>query len=165
MMNEKLTGKQEMFCQEYIIDFNATQAAIRAGYSEKTAYSIGQENLNKPEIQARIAELKKVRMEKLGITQERVLQEYARIAFLDISKLYDENGNMLEPVDMDEDTRRAIGGVEVTKSKDPKNPDEIHKVRLIDKKGALDSVAKHLGMFEEKINVKGGIDIKVEKYL
>jgi phage terminase small subunit len=71
----KLTGKQEMFCKEYIIDLNATQAAIRAGYSEATARSIGQENLTKPDITQRIAELQKERIEKVEITAENVLKD------------------------------------------------------------------------------------------
>ena len=70
----KLTAKQEMFCKEYLIDLNATQAAIRAGYSEKTAYSIGNENLNKPDITEYIQELKAVREEKLEIDANWVLQ-------------------------------------------------------------------------------------------
>ena len=55
---DKLTDKQEAFCKEYLIDFNATQAAIRAGYSEKTAYNAGWQNVNKCEIQERLTELK-----------------------------------------------------------------------------------------------------------
>ena len=53
-----LTGKQEMFCREYLIDLNATQAAIRAGYSAKTVNRTASENMSKPDIQSRIAELK-----------------------------------------------------------------------------------------------------------
>ena len=70
----RLTNKQEMFCLEYLIDLNATQAAIRAGYSEKTSYSIGQENLNKPDIATRIQELMNKRSKKTGITAEWVLK-------------------------------------------------------------------------------------------
>jgi phage terminase small subunit len=70
----KLTAKQEMFCKEYIIDLNATQAAIRAGYSKDTATEIGCENLTKPNIQKRISELSKDRNEKLEITAIEVLK-------------------------------------------------------------------------------------------
>ncbi len=68
-----LTAKQERFCQEYVVDFNATQAAIRAGYSEHTAYSIGWENLRKPEIHTRITELSNETADQLGLTQRRIL--------------------------------------------------------------------------------------------
>lgn len=68
-----LTPKQEKFCQEYLIDLNATQAEIRAGYSQKTAGSIGQENLTKPEIQSRVTELRLEAQEASGISKEYVL--------------------------------------------------------------------------------------------
>ena len=80
-MANKLTPKQRRFIDEYLIDLNATQAAIRAGYSEKTAYSIGLQNLKKLEIQAEIQKRRNRLQSKLEITQERVLQELAAIAF------------------------------------------------------------------------------------
>lgn len=73
-MAKPLTPKQEIFCLEYLIDLNATQAAIRAGYSEKTAHSIGNENLIKPAIQARIAEAMKERSESTKIDAAYVLK-------------------------------------------------------------------------------------------
>jgi len=104
----KLTDKQEQFCQEYLIDLNATQAAIRAGYSENTASETGYENLRKPQIAGRIAELKAERQERVQITQDRVLLEYSRLAFLDVRKLYDENGRLLPITELDDDTAAAI---------------------------------------------------------
>ena len=77
----KLTDKQEVFCKEYIIDFNATRAAIAAGYSEKTARKIGSENLAKLDIQHRIKELTGERNERTEITADRVVQELAKFAF------------------------------------------------------------------------------------
>lgn len=74
-MKKKLTPKQEMFCKEYIIDLNATQAAIRSGYSDKTAGQIGEQNLKKLEIQERIAELSQKRMEKVELTAANVLND------------------------------------------------------------------------------------------
>ena len=76
-----LNQKQKRFVLEYLIDLNATQAAIRAGYSEKTAYSIGQENLKKPEIQRAIQSRQVTLQNKLEITQEKVLEELAAVAF------------------------------------------------------------------------------------
>jgi len=77
----KLTEKQKRFCEEYLIDFNATQAALRAGYSQKTAYSIGDENLRKPEIQSEIQFLIKKRSERTGINADSVIKELVKIAF------------------------------------------------------------------------------------
>lgn len=83
---EKLTAKQERFCTEYIIDLNATQAAIRAGYSSKTAYSVGQRLLKNVEMQKKIQELQQERAERTEITQDRVLKELAGIGFAPITK-------------------------------------------------------------------------------
>lgn len=80
-MAGKLTGKQDRFVEEYLIDLNATQAAIRAGYSEKTAAEIGFENLRKPQIAEVIAKSRQKTANKLEITRERVLEEIASIAF------------------------------------------------------------------------------------
>ncbi len=82
----KLTAKQERFCTEYIIDLNATQAAIRAGYSVKTANRIASENLSKLDIQRKIQELQQKRAERTEITQDRVLKELAGIGFAPITK-------------------------------------------------------------------------------
>lgn len=70
----KLTAKQKIFCDEYIISLNATQAAIKAGYAEKTAYAIGAENLKKPKIQSYISERMKQKESSLIATQDEVLQ-------------------------------------------------------------------------------------------
>ena len=76
-----MTAKQERFVQEYLVDLNATQAALRAGYSEKTARSIGAENLSKPDIEKAIADALEARRLRTEITQDRVLEELAAIAF------------------------------------------------------------------------------------
>lgn len=86
MTKLKLTDKQSLFCREYLLDLNATQAAIRAKYSEKTAGAIGNENLQKPEIQAEIIRLNKNREKKTGITPERVIEEFGKIAFGTVDK-------------------------------------------------------------------------------
>ena len=75
-----LTPKQTAFTQEYLIDLNATAAATRAGYSRKTAYSIGQENLKKPKIQAAISKARQQRAEKTGRTAQGVLEDIAATA-------------------------------------------------------------------------------------
>jgi len=163
-----LTPKQSLFVQEYLIDLNATQAAIRAGYSEKTAYAIGEQNLKKLEIANSIKEALEKRSARTEITQDRVLKEYARLAFLDVRKLYDDNGNLLHVTDLDDDTAAAIAGLEIAREGGParKNNDEdssptyIHKYKLADKRGALDSVARHLGMFE-KDNAQKKTDLNV----
>src|SRR6056297_478874 len=83
--NEELTDKQKAFCEEYLIDLNATQAAIRAGYSEDSANNIGPENLLKPSIQKEIQKLKDVRSKRTQITADKVLEELARIGYSKIT--------------------------------------------------------------------------------
>lgn len=75
----ELTAKQQMFCREYLIDLNATQAAIRAGYSEKTAYSIGEENLKKPEIAQYVQSLMDKRAQRVDVTADYVLNSIVEI--------------------------------------------------------------------------------------
>ena len=85
----KLNPKQERFCQEYVVDLNAAQAAIRAGYSQKTARSIGQRLLTNVDIASRISELQSGLQETTKITAERVIKELAKGAFaeLDVSEM------------------------------------------------------------------------------
>ena len=94
-----LNPKQERFVQEYLIDMNATQAAIRAGYSEKTAYSQGQRLLKHGELAARLAQKQDALSTKLDVTAERVIDELAMLAFYDpadLAFLLDEEGNAVE---------------------------------------------------------------------
>lgn len=155
-----LTPKQRYFCEEYLVDLNATQAAIRAGYSEKTARQTGQENLSKPDIQAYIAEGMAKRSARTEITVDRVLKEFGRLAFLDIRKAFDEHGKLKPIHEIDDDTAAAIAGLEVEalyegKGADREQVGHLHKIKLADKKGALDSIAKHLGMFIDRHEVSG----------
>ncbi len=146
----KLSDKQKKFCEEYIIDFNQTQSAIKAGYSAKTAYSIGNENLKKPDIQAYIKELLSKREERTQITADMVVKEWAKIAFFDIRKIFHKEGGLLNPHDLDDETATVISSI---KARDVKVGDDIETIkeyRLNDKMKALDMLAKHLGMFEKE---------------
>src|SRR4051812_27986220 len=107
-MTENLTPKQQRFVEEYLIDLNATQAAIRSGYSPKTACEQGSRLLANVKVQSAIAEGRKKLAEKAGISTERVLKEYGRLAFLDIRKAFDENGNLRPVHELDDDTAAAV---------------------------------------------------------
>jgi len=124
---QKLTAKQEQFCQEYMIDLNASAAAIRAGYSEKTAGVMGHENLNKPQIADRIAELKKSRAEKVSISQEDVLNNLIKAMNISMGK---EDTHVVANLD------GTIGSVALKKT----------DVQAFLK--ANEMLAKHLGFFE-----------------
>jgi phage terminase small subunit len=171
-MDSTLTDKQQRFVEEYLVDMNATQAAIRAGYSERTAGSIGHENLTKPEIKEAIEKAQRAIAETLGITVAKVLKEYARIGFLDPRKVLNDDGTMRPISELDDDTAAAIAGLEVHdlyegRGEDREMVGRAHKIKLADKKGALDSIARHLGMFNDKMQFGGTLQVggQVNVYL
>ena len=139
MPKPKLTEKQRMFCEEYIIDINATQAAIRAGYSEKTAGETGYENLNKPQIKAYISELKDKRRSKIGITAHSVLENLEKA--LKIAMGIDDTFVVV---------KESIGnGMTQTTSQAVKKTDLTNYVKI------NEMYMKHLGMFAEKVEAEG----------
>ena len=149
----ELTGKQKRFVEEYLIDLNATQAAIRAGYSAKTAYSMGQRLLKEAEIQTAIQEAMNIRADRTQITQDNVLNELSKIGFSDIRKAFDDDGRLL-PVHMLPDSiAPAISSVKVTSSRVPgSDPVEIEhttEIKFWDKPKALDLAGKHLMLWKE----------------
>lgn len=131
-IGDKLTAKQQCFVNEYLIDLNATQAAIRAGYSEKTAHVIGHENLNKPKLQASIQAAMLERATNTGITAERVLSEIAKLAFVNPQDFLGEDGDPLPLHKLPRDIAAAYG------------------VKPGDKKGNLELLGRHLKMFTDK---------------
>lgn len=150
----KLTPKQARFVVEYLVDENAMQAAIRAGYSEKSAGEIGCENLKKPNISSAIRDHLDAQQARTLITADRVLREYGRIGFFDARRLFDADGSLKRIVDMDDDTQAAIAGIDVvTVGNAESGLGEITKIKLADRKGALDSMARHFGLFNDRSTV------------
>jgi phage terminase small subunit len=140
----KWTPKREQFCREYLIDFCATDAAIRAGFSAKSAKVQAWDLMQMPEIQERIKELQNDLAKRTEITQDRVLAEYAKIAFSDMRHFaaWDANGVTLMPSCLlSEDDAVCVAEVSQTVTKDGGSI----KFKLHDKKGALDSICKMLG--------------------
>lgn len=150
-----LTARQSRFVDEYLIDLNATQAAIRAGYSEKTAKSQGQRLLTNVDIESAIQQRMKAREQRTEVTQDRVLRELARLGFSDIRKLFTTGGQLRSVHDLDDDIAAAVQSVEVVTKMlpgaDGEEPDieYVHKIKLWDKNSALEKIAKHLGMFAD----------------
>lgn len=149
-----LKPKQLRFIEEYLIDLNATQAAIRAGYSKKTAYSIADENLKKPEIQAEIKRRQEELLRKSNITQDRVRLEIARLAFNDPRAVFDEKGNLLPVKEWSSDTAAAISSIEVTELIDNSGKviGQTKKIKFWDKGKQLELASKHLGMLTDNVN-------------
>ncbi|GEO26243.1 terminase [Alicyclobacillus acidoterrestris] len=153
----KLTPKQKRFVDEYLIDLNATQAAIRAGYSEQTAYRIGADNLRKPQIQNAIQEGMAEREQRTEVTQDMVLQQLAKIAFHDITKFvtWDEQGVDIKPSDEVDGTVIAEVGEDVTDFGEYKRIKK--KVKMPDRLRALEMLGRHLGMFNDKLQLSGQV--------
>lgn len=153
----ELTPKQQQFCVEYLSDLNATKAAERAGYSPKTAAEQASRLLTKVKVQSEIAALRDSRAAASTVTVQRVLREFGRIGFADPRRLLDEHGNPKPLHELDDDIAAAIASVEletVTKP-GPRGKQVITtrlaKVRLVPKNPALESIAKHLGMFNPEL--------------
>jgi len=149
-----LNAKQRRFVSEYLVDSNATEAAIRSGYSKKSAHSIGHENLSKPEIRQAIDEALKAQENRTLVTADRVILELSRIALLDPKTLFDENGQLLPLADMPEAARRAIASIEIESPKSRPGA-TVTKIRLWDKPKALELIGRHLKMFVERVAHEG----------
>jgi len=138
--------KYEVFAREVAAGRTRAAAAVAAGYSESDAGSRGAKLAKRPEIAARIAELQEAAaeavVETVRVTRERVLQELERLAFFDARKLFNEEGEFRRITELDEDTARAVTVVD-------------GKLRLADKNAALQSLARHLGMFRDKVELTG----------
>lgn len=132
----KLTPQQEMFCQEYIVDYNGTQAAIRAGYSEKNARTHASRMLTNANILSRVRAIQKERLEKLAVTQESVI--------LKLLEIYDRCMQAKPVMEWDYNERKYVATGEYT----------------FDSRGALNAlemIGKHLAMFTNKIKHSGDI--------
>ena len=178
MIVEKLNARQQRFADEYIVDLNATQAAIRAGYSERTAKEQASRLLSNVNVQHYIQKRKQERVERTEITQDMVLFELAAIAFSNaadyaqvvereatiqnenghVIQLFDEDGNpvmyrTVEPVltaDLTDRQKRALSVIK-------KGRDGV-EVKPYDKIRALELIGKHIGMFTDKVEVAGEIN-------
>lgn len=145
----KLTDKQNKFCYEYCIDLNATQAAIRAGYSKKTAGFIGSENLKKPYIQKIISEMQAKLEEEARITALRILFEHKKIAFSTISNLYKNWIELSDFESLSEEEKACIKSISTKIFKQEVNGEivdvEYVKVELYDKQKSLAAITQMLG--------------------
>ena len=152
-----MTKRQKCFVEEYLIDLNATQAAIRAGYSPKTAKDIGCENLTKPNIQRAIAEQMAERSKRTGVNQDRVVRELAKIAFVKLTDIVDANGQIKSTVT--DDDLACVESLKYKRSDFDNGYSEEREVKISPKLKALELLGKHLGMWNDKLNVS--VDLPV----
>ena len=157
-----MNPKQLRFCQEYVIDLNATQAAIRAGYSEKTANQIGSRLLANVKVQAEIVRLRSQVSEKLEITHEAVIREIARVAFGRVAKFIKVNADGDPYVDLSDATPEDLDLLESVQSEDyldgrGKGARAVRKTKIVfqDRLKALQMLGQHLGLFIDRKEVSG----------
>lgn len=156
-MSKDLTDKQRIFVAEYLVDLNATQAAIRAGYSARTARKIGQENLTKPDIQSAISEANEARIKRTEITADRVRLEYARVALSNMRQFVEwgpDGVTWKSSEDLSEEAAACVAEVSETISEGGRT----RRFKLHSKMAALSDLAKHLQMFGKE---GGGVNVNV----
>lgn len=136
--------QQRKFCEEYLVDLNGAAAAVRAGYSPKTAKNSASRLLAYPYINDYITKKREKVIEKLEISRERILAEYAKIGFADVREMFDDRGALIPVKDLNDNIAGAITSIEVEDGTE-RNPAVTTKVKLSDKKAALDALFKHLG--------------------
>lgn len=156
-----MTDAQKRFCDEYLIDLNATRA-YKVAYprckKEETANAASSRMLRNVKVQEYISKKQQEIEKRTEITQDMVIKELAKIAFLDIRKLYTENGQLKNIADIDSDTAGAISQLETLEEYEGygDNREKIgdtQKVKLLDKTKALELLGRHLGIFNDKIDI------------
>lgn len=147
----KLTEKQRLFVNEYLIDLNATQAAIRAGYSVKTADQQGSRMLANVKVQEEIGRAMAERSKRTGVNQDKVVLELAKIAFVKMTDIVDEQGK-IRP-DAAEDDLACIESVKYKESESDAGSSVEREVKISPKLKALELLGKHLGMWNDKLDV------------
>lgn len=144
----KLTPKQSRFVDEYLIDLNATQAAIRAGYRDS---SIGRQLITKNNVSEAIKQRMEKRSERTQLTADDVVLQLARMGMSDVRKLFTPDGRLKAVHDLDDDTAAAVQSIEVVTKVAPGQDGEapeveyLHKIKMIDKIKPLELIGKHMG--------------------
>lgn len=161
-----LTDKQEIFCREYLIDLNATQAAIRAGYSEKTANRIASENLSKPDIQLRISELLKKRSDRLQIDADYVLNRLVEIDQMDVLDILHDDGGIKPIHEWPKVWRTSLSGMDLAEMFESKDGERdlvgvMKKIKWPDKVKNIELLGKHVKVqaFKDKVEHSGGLSV------
>lgn len=155
----KLTDKQRRFVDEYLIDLNATQAAIRTGYSAKTAEQQGSRLLSNVKVQQAVSEKMAERSKRTGINQDRVVLELARIAFVKMTDVVDEEGQIRN--DATDDDLACIESIKYKSSTMDSGESVEREVKIGSKLKALELLGKHLGMWNDKLDVNVSLPVVI----
>ena len=154
-----LTDKQQAFVREYLVDLNATQAAIRAGYSPKTANKVGPKLLVNVGVQISIQGEQESRSKRTLITADSVLRELGKLGFANMLDYITINGDGLAAIDLGRLTREQAAAITELTTEDTYDKEgnltRRNKIKLADKRAALVDIGRHLGMFKEKLEISG----------
>lgn len=158
-----LTAKQEMFCREYLLDLNATQAAIRAGYSVASAKQAGYENMTKPDLQQRISELMQERNERNKIDADYVLRRLSEIDQMDVMDILADNGELKPVRDWPKVWRTTLSGMDVSEINTSEGAAGLlKKIKWPDKVKNLELLGNHVNVqaFKQHTEISGGITVE-----
>lgn len=156
----ELTPKQARFVEEYLVDLCATRAAIRAGYSEKTAAEQGYDLLRRPHIADALRKEQQKRSERVHVSQDYVLRRLLDISEADLIQASDEEGNLLPLAQWPKSLRMALDGLDCTELARQSLDDELEvsthlrKVKLSSRLKALDMLGRHLGMWTDRVVIE-----------
>ena len=156
----KLTPKQRLFVQEYLIDLNAKQASIRAGYSPANAEFQGHQLINNPKVKQAIELAMYEREQRTKVTQDRVIEELAKIAFINPTDVVNSYDASLHNGAAREDTA-AISSIRVRRIPSKNGMGIEREIKLNDKIRALDLLGKHLGLFNDKLNITADAVVRI----
>ncbi|KZQ10108.1 terminase small subunit [Enterobacter roggenkampii] len=159
----KLTDKQELFAREFIVDLNATQAAIRAGYSEKSSRNQGARMMANDDILDRIAELKAERNEQVGVDAAYVLRRLTEIDQMDVLDILLANGELKPIKDWPKVWRTTLSGMDVVEMASADSAALLKKIKWPDKVKNLELLGKHVDVqaFKEQTKVEHGFEEEV----
>ncbi|WP_075882066.1 terminase small subunit [Vreelandella massiliensis] len=172
MTNPSLPPKQARFVEEYLVDLNATQAAIRAGYSKKTAYRTGADNLKKPQIRELLEQYREERSRRVEMDADRVLQRLIEIDEMDVADILDDDGRVLPVKQWPSVWRRCVSGVDVSEIADGAGDDRevkglLKKIRWPDKHKNLEMIGRHsyVQAWKDQKEVSGSLTLTHEDAL
>ena len=160
MAKRQLSEQRQRFVEEYLIDLNGTQAAIRAGYSVKTAQEQSSRLLSNVMVQEAISKAMAARSKRTGVNQDRVVLELAKIAFVKMTDIVDSNGRIRE--DATDDDLACIESIKYKESDNEFGGSVEREVKIGSKLKALELLGKHLGMWNERMNVNLNLPVFYE---
>ena len=165
-----MRDSHKRFAEKYFETLNGSESALYAGYSSKTSAEQGYQLLKREDIQQYLSELRKKEAKKHNVTKERLIEEYAKIAFFDIRDIYNEDGNLVNIKDLDSKSAGAIASIksfeeyETDKAGNKNLIGTNKEVRVFDKIRALQDLGKHLGLFEkDNEQKKSEVNINLSK--